>query len=127
MSIRSSSASSTRRASPSANRSLSNFTFDFAVPLNAAAAANAANYEVDTITTKKIKKKTQQLLHPITNFTVSYLAASNAVEIAFAANDTFPTGGQITVLNGLTTASGGMLSGTAVFTVSKGGKSIGPS
>ena len=65
-------------------------------------------------------------MHPITKFTVSYLAASDAVEIALGAKETFPTGGQITVLGGLTTASGGMLSGTAVFTISKGGKSIGP-
>jgi hypothetical protein len=35
-----------------------------------------------------------------------------------------PTGGRITVLGGLTTASGGTLSGPAVFTISNGGKSI---
>ena len=58
---------------------------------------------------------------------VSYVAASDAVEITLGAKETFPTGGQLTVLGGLTTASGGTLSGNAVFTISKGGKSIGPS
>jgi hypothetical protein len=43
------------------------------------------------------------------------------------AMQTFPTGGQITVLGGLLTESGGTLSVPAVFTISKGGKSIKPS
>ena len=67
------------------------------------------------------------LPHPIMKLSVSYLAASDAVEIMIGGNETFPTGGQITVSGGLTTAAGGMLSGPAVFTVSSGGKSIGPS
>ena len=106
---------------------LSGFTVDFGVPLNAADAANRANYQLDTVTTKKVKKKTETILHPITKFTVSYLAASDAVEIKLGATETFPTGGQLTVLGGETTAAGGTLSGPAVFTISKGGKSIEPS
>jgi hypothetical protein len=105
---------------------LSGFTLDFSVPLNAAAAANAVNYQVDTITTKKVKKKKETILHPIAKFTVSYLASSDAVEITLGANETFPTGGQITVLGGLTTSAGGTLNGTAVFTIAKGGRSVGP-
>ena len=79
------------------------------------------------MTTKKVKKKVEHLLRPITNLTVSYTAASDAVMIAFSGKETFPTGGQITVLGGLTIASGGTLSGPAVYAISKGGKSIGPS
>ena len=30
---------------------------DFGVSLNASAAANAGNYQIDTVTTKKVKKK----------------------------------------------------------------------
>ena len=116
-----------KKGKPTGKAVLSGFTLDFGVPLNSAAAANAANYQVDTITTKKVKKKKETILHPITNFTVSYLAASDAVEITLGAKETFPTGGQITVLGGLTTAAGGTLTGPAVFTISKGGKSIGPS
>ena len=110
-----------KKGKPTGKAVLSGFTLDFGVPLNAAA---AAKFQVDTITTKKVKKKTVQILHPITKFTVSYVAASDAVEITFGANETFPTGGQLTVLSGLTTASGGTLSGNAVFTISKGGKSV---
>jgi hypothetical protein len=73
------------------------------------------------------KKTIEHIPHPITNFTVTYSAASDAVMIAFTGKETFPTGGQITVLGGLTTTSGGTLSGPAEYTISKGGKSIGAS
>ena len=65
-----------------------------------------------------------QILHPITNFTVSYVAASEAVQITLGGKQAFATGGQITIASGLTTAAGGILEGNAVFTISKGGKSI---
>jgi hypothetical protein len=55
------------------------------------------------------------------------VVASEVVEITLGSVQTFPTGGQITVSGGLTTASGGTLSGAAVFTISKGGKSVEPS
>lgn len=113
-----------KKGKPAGKVFLSGFTLDFNIPLNAAAARNAANYQVDTITTKRIKKKTVQVLHPITDFTVWYVAASDAVEITFGVNETFPTGGRLTVLSGLATASDGVLSGNAVFTIAKGGKSV---
>ena len=116
-----------KKGKPIGKPVLSGFTLDLGVPLNAASASNAANYQVDTVTTKRVKKKIETILHPIKKFTVSYVAASNAIEIKLGATETFPTGGQLTVLGGLTTASGGTLSGPAVFTISKGGKSIGPS
>jgi hypothetical protein len=87
---------------------------------------SSADSAVTIVTTSRVKKKTEKILHPITNFTVSYVAASDAVEITLGAAETFPSGGQITVKSGLTTASGGMLTGNAVFGISKGGKSIGP-
>ena len=113
-----------KKGKPMGKAVLSGFTVDFGVPLNAADAAKRANYQLDTVTTKKVKKKTETILHPITKFTVSYVAASDAVEIKLGATETFPTGGRLTVLGGETTAAGGTLSGPAVFTISKGGKSI---
>ena len=76
---------------------------------------------------EKVQEGAQTILHPITNFTVSYVPATDAIEIAFTATETFATGGQITVLSGVTTATGGTLTRNAVFTISKGGKSVGPS
>ena len=84
----------------------SGFTLDFGVPLSA---VSASNFELDTVTTKTVKKKKETILHPIKKFTVSYLPASDAVEIKLGATETFPTGGQITVQGGLTTAAGGTL------------------
>ena len=63
---------------------------------------------------------------PIANFVVSYLAASDAVQLTFGTRQTFPTGGQITILGGPTIASDGTLTGPAVFTIAKGGKSAVP-
>ena len=111
-----------KKGKPTGKAVLTGFTLDYGVPLNSAAA-----YQLDTITIKKVKKQKQTILRPITSFTVSYLAASDEVKITLEATETFPTGGQLTVLGGATTAAGGMLTGNAVFTISKGGKSIGPS
>jgi len=116
-----------KKGKPTGKAVLSGFTLDFSVPLNAAAASAAANYQLDTVTTKRVKKKIETILHPINKFTVSYVAASDAIELKLGATETFPTGGQLTVLGGLTTAEGGTLTGPAVFTISKGGKRIGPS
>ena len=51
-------------------------------------------------------------------------AAGGAVEISLGAKETFPTGGRITVVSGLTTAVGGTLTGPAVFAISKGGNNV---
>ena len=45
-----------KNGKPTGKPVLSGFTIDFAVPLDAAAADNAANYQVDTVSTKKVKK-----------------------------------------------------------------------
>jgi hypothetical protein len=78
--------------------------------------------------TKQILSKTS--LSPITNFKVSYTAASDSVTLTLASKQTFPTGGQITVLGGssgkITGSSGAALGGSTAFTISKGGKNIGP-
>ncbi len=112
-----------KKGKPTGKAVLTGFMLDYGVALNSAA---ASHYQLDTTSIKKVKKQKQTILHPITNFTVSYLAASDEVEITLGATEKFPTGGQLTVLGGATTAVGGTLTGNAVFTVAKGGKSIGP-
>ncbi len=116
-----------KHGKPTGKAVLSGFTLDFGVPLNTASASSAASYQVATVSTKRVKKQIETILHPIKKFTVSYVAANDAIEIKLGAMQTFPTGGELTVLGGLTTASGGTLSGPAVFTISKGGKSLRPS
>ena len=104
---------------------LAGFEFEFSSPLNPASATNSANYQVDNVTKKRVKKKVERILQPITRFNVSY--SNDAVTIVLAGRETFKTGGQITILNSLAGASGAALAGTTVFTISKGGKGITPS
>ena len=101
-----------KKGKPVGKAVLTGFTLDFGTPLDATAANDPANYQVETRSTRKVKKKLEHILHPISGFTVSYDAVDDAVTITLARPEKFPTGGQVTVLGGLTSASGGPLSGT---------------
>ncbi len=116
-----------KRGKPVGKLVLTGFTLDLNAPLTVSSASNPANYEIDTLTIKKSKKTVKHILHPIQNFTVSYVADSDAVQLTLGSRQTFPKGGQITVLAGLSNSSGGALFGPVVFTIAKGGKSIVPS
>jgi hypothetical protein len=105
---------------------LAGFTLDFSIPLNAVTASNPANYQVDTVRAKRVKKKVEEIVHPITNFTVSYGPESDTVTITFTRKVTFPTGGQITVLGGVVSASGGQLRGPTQLTIAPDGRRIEP-
>ncbi len=115
-----------KKGKPVGKAVLTGYMLDFGAPLNPTAAANRANYQVATMTTKKVKKKVTHILKPISNFTVSYVPAKDAVEVMFTGAETFPTGGQITVSTGVTSANGGALAGTTMFTISPKGNNISP-
>ena len=115
-----------KKGKPVGKPILVGYMLDFSAPLNAATAASRADYQVGTMSTKKVKKKVTHILKPILNFNVSYVAANDAVDITFSGAQTFPTGGQITVLNGLTSAAGGALAGTTMFTIAPKGNGISP-
>ncbi|HKI16621.1 MAG TPA: MBG domain-containing protein, partial [Isosphaeraceae bacterium] len=106
---------------------LTGFTLDFNMPLSAAAVSNPGNYVLDTVTFKKVKKSLIPVLHPIKSFTVKYTPASDSVTLKLAGTQSFPTGGRLTVLPGVTSGSGSVLTGTTVFTITPGGKKIEPS
>jgi hypothetical protein len=103
---------------------LSGFKLKFDMPLSATAASNPENYVLDTVTLKKVKKSLVRVLHPVKGFTVTYTSASDSVTLNLAGTQTFPTGGQITVLSGVTDNSGDLLAGHTVFTIAAGGKKI---
>jgi hypothetical protein len=98
----------------------------FTAALDPTSASNSGNYQVCTVTTRKVKKKVARILPPVPKFNVSYTAGSKSVTLNLAGRQTFSTGGQLTVLGGVTGATGGSLSATTVFTIAKGGNSIGP-
>jgi hypothetical protein len=106
---------------------LTGFTLDFSVSLGSAAASNPANYQLDTVRTRIVKKKRTRIVQPIQTFTVTYAPASDSVTLKLTGTQTFATGGQLTVLPGVAGASGVVLSRTTVFTIAPGGKTIQPS
>ena len=105
---------------------LTGFTLDFNTPLGTAA-VNPGNYELATVTIKKVKKRTDRFVHPMTDFTIAYTPGSDSVTLELGGSQAFPTGGQITVLPGVTGNSGGALVGTTVFAITPGGKTVEPS
>jgi hypothetical protein len=115
-----------RKAGRKGKPVLTGVTIDWSAPLDPSAASSPGSYQIDTVTIKKVKKTLKRILHPITNFTVSYTPGSVDVALRFGSTQAFPTGGQITVLAGVTSAAGGALEGTTEFAVSKGGKRIEP-
>ena len=107
---------------------LTGFTLEYNTPLGAAAVTDPANYDLVSITTRKVKKILDRIEHPIRNFTVSYTPANDSVTLDLdGARSSLRTGGQITVLPGVASDSGGELVGATVFTIAPGGKKIEPS
>jgi hypothetical protein len=104
---------------------LTGFTLDYNMALAKAAVSNPNNYQLGKNTIERVKNKVVRVLQPITNFTVTYSAASHSVTIHLA-GQSFPSGGKLTVRSGITAASGSILSGNTVFTISAGGKTILP-
>jgi hypothetical protein len=72
--------------------------------------------------------KVVRILHSISGFrVVSYNTATEAVMPTLAGKPTFPRGGQVAVLAGVTGISGLELGGNTVFTISAKGRNIAPS
>ena len=89
-----------KRGKPTGKAVLTDFIINFSAPLDQTTASIAANYELDSISTKKVRKKTTTILHPITGFTVSYIQATDSVDLKLIGTQAFPTGGRLTVLSG---------------------------
>jgi len=107
---------------------LAGFTFDFSAMLSRSSATSNGSYQVDSVSTKRVKKKVERILHPIRSFSVAYSPPGDSVTLTFAGKQTFPTGGQITVVSGpkggVTGASGAALTGNTMFTISSVGRNI---
>jgi hypothetical protein len=119
-----------KKGKPTGKAVLTGFSLTFSEPLNPATATNRFDYQLANVTTKKVKKKTTTILKPITNFTVSYNASSETVNLTLIGTQAFSTGGKLTVVgtppNGVSGASGAPLAGSTVFAISKKGNTITP-
>jgi hypothetical protein len=117
-----------KNGKPAGKAVLTGFTLDFNTSLGAPAVSNPGNYELDSVTIKKVRKSLDRILHPIKNFTVTYSPVNDSVTLGLAAGaQKLRTGGQITVLPGITGDSGDVLVGPTVFTITAGGKKVEPS
>ena len=105
---------------------LTGFSFHFSQGLDMSSAAAPANYEVDAAVIKRVKRKQVRVLRPLTDFVVSYNPAGNDVTLDLTKSESFPKGGQITILNGVTGSSGFSPGGTTVFRITAGGSASCP-
>jgi hypothetical protein len=105
---------------------LTGFTLEFSLALSAAAVSNPNNYQLVAITTKRVGKKLVRVPQRITNFTVKYTPVTHSATLKLIGAPSFAKGGELTVMPGVTSGSGDVLSGTTVFTITAGGKKIVP-
>ncbi len=116
-----------KKGKPVGKAVLTGFSLTFNAALNSGAAMIPGNYQLDNVTTKKVKKKVTTILKPITKFTISYVSATDTVDLNLIGTQAFATGGQLTVESGVTGATGAPVGGTTVFAISKKGNTITPS
>ncbi len=89
------------------------FALVFSEPMNASSARLAANYQVDTTTRKRIKKRTVTVLKPVA-FNSVYNSSTDTVTLTIKGKPNFAKGGQISVTTsspgGVASAAGELLS-----------------
>ncbi len=96
------------------------FEFQFSEAMNP---ATAGNYEVDWLSTKRVKRKTVQIFHPLAVH-AQYNAATNSVSLLLSNQQKFAKGGRITVI---ATPPGGVSSvagDDGVFTIPANARGI---
>jgi hypothetical protein len=118
-----------KKGKPTGKPVLTGFAFTFSAQLAPSSADNSANYQVGSTIIQRVKKKVQSILKPLA-FTASYDAPSDSVTLTIAGPQSFPKGGQITVVGGpsggVTGTSGARLAASEVFTIGANGRSIIP-
>ena len=111
---------------------LTGFALVYSEPMDPASAGLAANYQVDTTTTKHAKKKASTVLKPVA-FTSVFNSATNTVTLTIKGKPNFKTGGQIAIIaaspGGVASAAGEPLVATDTeFSILPNAKGIeGPS
>ena len=124
-----------KKGKPIGKAILAGFQLDFSTAMNPASTGNPESYRLNTITTKKVKRKIVDVLKPMP-FQVIYNPGNDSVDLMLIGKQTFPTGGEIMVLasptGGVSSAAGVFLDGShegiagdnGVFFISKNAKSI---
>jgi hypothetical protein len=94
--------------------------FQFSTAMNPGTAGSTSNYQVAWISTKKVRKKLVQVVHPVSVLSVTPNSSDTAFTVATnATQKTFAKGGQVTVSGaGVSSAAGVFLGGNPTFTIS---------
>jgi len=115
-----------KKKHPVGKPTLVGYTFTYSTAMNQGTIGNPVNYQVEMFVIKRVKKKKIVVPRSI-GFTVSSIT-SNSVTLKLAGKQTFPKGGQITVIasppGGVESTSGVFLAVNGGFTISRGGKAI---
>jgi subtilisin family serine protease len=104
------------------------FALVYSEPMNSATAGLAANYQLDTTIKKRVKKKTETVIKPV-SFVSVYDSSTDTVTLTVKGKPNFAKGGQISVMatapGGVASAEGELLSASDTdFTMSPKAKSI---
>ncbi len=93
---------------------LAGFVLDFSAAMDPATAGNVADYQVDWISIKHVKRKKVQVLHPVP-IRVVYDSVDHSVSLLLSGKQAFAQGGRITVIatppGGVSSAAGVLLDG----------------
>jgi hypothetical protein len=107
------------------------FALDYSTPMDPTSAGLAANYQVDSAITKRVKKKSTTVFRPV-NFIAAYNPSTEAVTLTIRGKPKFARGGRIKVIasppNGVRSAAGVLLDASdTVFTIMPKARGITPS
>jgi hypothetical protein len=115
-----------RKHNKNGRAALTGFRLQFNIPLADSGGGNPADYQIETVKIKKVKNGLARVLQPFKAFTVTNHPESESVTINLIGTRTFPSGGLITLLPGITTGSNSVLTGGTSVTISPGGKALRP-
>jgi streptogramin lyase len=103
-----------KKGKPIGKPAFAGFEIDFSAPMNPSNAGNSTNYQVDSTSTKRAKKKTGPVYKPVA-FTATYHQTNDVSSVFLAIKNAAPfaKGGRITIINtppnGVSSAGGAPL------------------
>ena len=119
-----------KKGKPTGKTEFAGFEIDYSIPMDPSTAGDSAYYQVFATSTKRVKKKTEQVLKPV-NVAAKYQQANqkNSVILTIKSVALFATGGQIRITStpsdGVTSEDGVALSPIyTVLTISPTAKTI---
>ena len=112
-----------KKGKPAGKQTFAGYTIDYSTAMNQTSTGNHGDYLVDIFALHKKGRKKVEVPKPI-GFTITSVT-STSVTLKLSGKQTFPNGGQITVIGaagGVESTSDVPLATNEVFTISKGGQ-----